>query len=531
MNNRSPRRSKALLSAGGLVVAISLLAACSSSPDGAASTAATSFTIAGSDPANLTPGNTWAWNEEMLLFTPPMSVGEDGAPIPAAAESVESEDQKVWTFKLREGWTFHNGEPVTSQSYVDSWNATALGKNGWLQNYNFVNIEGYADLNPAEGEPTATELSGLTIVSDTEFTVTLTEPSGLFPYSVTSFAFAPMPKAAFEDPEAYDKAPIGNGPYSIVGSYSPNEPITLQRFEEYKGTLGVSDEIVFTPYQSMDTAYNDLLAGNVDIVYPVPADRLGDVETRLDGRIAVAKIPSLSYFGFPTWDERFADVRVREAFSMAIDREALTSTILKGAGVPALSLAESSTFGGLDNTCAACEFDAKGAKKLLDAAGGWTGPLTLWAYQFGNNDQILQAVANQLRTNLGIEDITFQIDPFAKFTETVDAHGADGPFFSGWGAYYPHVEAMLDPFGSATGSANKGGFANPEFDALMNKGRSLPLEEGVPYFQEAETLFWKDMTVMPLFFGKYTAAWSENITSVPVGFAGLGNLATVEPVR
>lgn len=528
MNIRFSQRRKILSAAGALVAAATLLAACSASPDGGSGSGGTSFTVAGSDPANLTPGNTWAWNEEMLLFTPPMVVGEEGMPVPAAAESVTSEDQKVWTFKLRDGWTFHNGDPVTAQSYVDSWNATALGKNGWLQNYNFVNIEGYADLNPAEGEPTATELSGLDIVSDTEFTVTLIEPSGLFPYAVTSFAFAPMPKAAFEDPEAYDKAPIGNGPYSIVGSYSPNEPITLKRFEDYKGEAAKSDEIVFAPYQSMDTAYNDLLAGNVDVVYPVPTDRLADVEKRLDGRIAVAKIPSLSYFGFPTWDDRFDDVRVREAFSMAIDREALTSTILKGSGVPAKSLAESSTFGGLDDTCAACGFDPKGAKALLAEAGGWSGPLTLWAYQYTNNDQILQAVANQLRSNLGIEDITFQIDPYAKFTENVGAQEVDGPFLAGWGAYYPHIEAMLDPFGSPTGAANESGFASDEFNALMNTGRALPLEEGIPYFQEAESLFWKDMTIAPLYFGKYTAAWSEKITSVPVGFAGLESLAAVE---
>lgn len=526
---KSPtRRSKLFLSVGVLALAASALVACTPSSGDGAGDGATSFTIAATDPANLTPGNTWAWNEMMLLFTPPMKVGEDGVPVPAAAESVESEDQKVWTFKLREGWTFHNGEPVTAQSYVDAWNATALGKNAWLQNYNFVNIEGYADLNPAEGEPTATELSGLKVISDTEFTVTLTEASGLFPYSVTSFAFAPMPKAAFEDPAAYDKAPIGNGAYSIVGSYSPNEPITLERFEDYKGDAGNADKIIFAPYQSMDTAYNDLLAGNIDVVYPVPTDRLTEADSRLDGRTAVAKIPSLSYFGFPTWDDRFADVRVREAFSMAVDREALTSTILKGAGVPALSLAESSTFGGVDDACNACAFNPDEAKKLLADAGGWEGPLTLWAYQFGNNDQIMQAVANQLRNNLGIEDITFQIDPYAKFTETVAAQGVDGPFFSGWGAYYPHIEAMLDPFGSPTGAANRSGFANDEFNTLMNTGRALPLEEGLPYFHDAEQLFWEDMTVMPLFFGKYTAGWSDKIADVPVGFAGLGSLADVE---
>lgn len=528
MKVRTHRWGKTALVAGGLIASMSLLAGCTGGTSATGSDTVTSFTVATTDPTNLTPGNTWASYLEDLLFTAPMKLdSQTGEPVLAAAESVESDDQKVWTIKLKAGWTFHNGEAVTAQSFVDAWNATALGKNAWIQNYNFANIEGYDALNPTEGDATATELSGLKVVSDTEFTVTLKSAYGLFPYAITSFAFAPLPKAAFTDPAAFDKAPIGNGPYSMENSYEPNQQIDLVRYDDYKGALGKSDKISFAPYESQDTAYNDLLAGNVDVVYPVPTDRLGDVKKRVDGRIAVSKIPNLNYFGYPTWDARFKDVRVREALSMAIDRKALTSSILKGAGSPATSVAPEGTFGAQTDACESCLLDASKAKSLLAEAGGWSGPLVLWASQFAGNDQILQAVANQLRNNLGIQDITFQIDPYAQFAEAIDGKTTDGPFLSYWGAYFPHMAGLLQPLASSTGAANKSNYLNPEVEALLAKADALPIDEGVPLYQEAEKLVWKDMPVMPLFFGQYTAAWSDRLESVPVGVSGLGELATV----
>ncbi|WP_111721052.1 ABC transporter substrate-binding protein [Homoserinimonas sp. OAct 916] len=527
-------RTKRVFAVGGLVASLALLSGCatagntdaSGKPDDAVKT---SFTVAATDPVNLTPGNTWSSYIESLLFTAPMALdSESGEPVPAAAASVTSDDQQTWTITLNEGWTFHNGEPVTAQSFVDGWNATALGSNAWLQNYNFANIEGYDAMNPAEGEPTATELSGLTVVSDTEFTVKLTEPYGLFPYAITSFAFAPLPTVAFDDPKAYDLAPVGNGPYSIANSYEPNEPIELTKYADYKGQLGVADDISFIMYQSQDTAYNDMLAGNVDVVYPVPADRLGDVEKRADGRIAVSKIPNLNYLGYPTWDDRFTDVRIREAFSKAIDREALTSSILKGAGAPATAIAPDTTYGAKEGSCEACTFDPAGAKKLLDEAGGWSGPLVLWADQYAGNDQILQAVGNQLRNNLGITEVTFEIQPWAQYSEAIDQKKVDGPFLSYWGAYFPHVAGFLQPIVGVGGAVNYTGYSNDEVEKLVAQADALPIEEGVEYYQQAEKLVWQDMPVMPLYYGQYTAAWTDHLESVPVGVAGLGDLGTVK---
>ena len=508
-----------------------MLAGCSvpGADGGAGADGASSFKISMYDPVSLTPGNTWDYNLSKLIFTTPMELNpETGEPEPAAAASVESEDQQTWTITLEEGWTFHNGEPMTSESFVNAWNAVALGKNAWVQNGSFQKFAGYADLNPAEGDPKSTELSGLSIVSDTEFTVTLSEPFGLFPYLLTSNAFAPMPEAAFADLDAFGKAPIGNGPYAMANTYEPNQPVEVEKFAEYQGKQGASDKITFVPYQSQDTAFNDLLAGNIDIVYPVPSDRLTEVESLVDGRTAVSKIPNLNYLALPLWDDRFDDVRVRKALSMAIDRDAFTDKILNGAGAPATSIAPDTVVGAQEGVCEACSYDPDAAKKLLAEAGGFDGSMVLYGDQYAGRDQELQAMANQFKKVLGIEGVTFELSSYAKHSEIVDAKQTEGPFQLYMGAYYPHVSDFLGPLVATDGYGNKTGYSNPKVDALISEANGLPMEEGVALFEEAERLVWEDQPVIPLYYGYYTAAWSENVKQVPVGFSGLGDLRDVQ---
>jgi len=486
------------------------------------------FSVASSDPTHLTPGNTWSFYLESLLFTGPLRIDSaTGEPVPGVATSVTSSDQKVWTIKLAKGWTFSNGEPVTAQSFADAWNATALSTNGWVQNSNFALFEGYDAMNPAKGKPTATTLSGVKVVDDLTLQVTLTKPYGLFPYVIASYAFAPMPKEAFTDPKGFDAAPIGNGPYKIEGKYTANQAVTVVRNDAYPGPKGKADKIVFKPYTSYDTAYNDLLAGNTDIVYPVPADRLSDAQARLGDRTAVAKIPNLNYLAFPLWDKRFDNVKVREAFSMAIDRDALTKSILKGAGESATSISPSSAVGSNPGSCTACAFDPAKAKQLLAEAGGWSGPLKLYATQDPANTQILQAIANQLRTNLGITNITFDTPPYAQLDPQVKDKTLDGPFLYYWGAYFPHVANFLGPLMSKSGIANDTGYDNAKVNDLLDQADSMDVKQGLPLYQQAEAQVWKDMPIAPIYFGRYTAAWTDHVSDVPVGVNGLGDLSQV----
>jgi oligopeptide transport system substrate-binding protein len=80
-------------------------------------------------------------------------------PLYEIAESIESEDNQTWTIRLKDGWTFHNGEPVTARSFVDAWNWAAYAPNGTLNSYFFQAIEGYAELQPEDATPAGQEIT------------------------------------------------------------------------------------------------------------------------------------------------------------------------------------------------------------------------------------------------------------------------------------------------------------------------------------------------------------------------------------
>lgn len=478
--------------------------------------------VAGADPENMIPGNSYAFYLQQLMFDPLMQIDpESGEVIPLVAESVQTEDQQTWTVTLHDDWTFHNGDPVTAQNYADAWNSTAFGPNAWVNNSYFTIFEGYEALNPAEGEPTAEELSGVEVLSDTELQIALTAPNGLFPYTLANPALGPLPEVAFEDFAAFNSAPVGNGAFQIDGTYAPAATYSVVAYDGYAGIEPRIGAIDMIPYTDYSTAFNDLLAGNLDTVYPVPGQRLTEMEANLPNNFARSTIPNLNYFAMPMWDERFEDVRVRQAISMAIDRQALVDTILAGAAAPATSMAPESAVGARGDSCEACVFDPEGAKALLEEAGGFDGQLVLFGTQYTFEDQVLQAVANQLSQNLGI-DATFRLDPesYANF----EAQEIDGPTLAYWGAYFPHIQAMVEPFYSSSGAANITGYQNAEFDALLSEGNGLSGDEAIQRYQQAEDMALSEMYVLPLYFGIYTAAWGHDIESVPTGPNGYGNL-------
>ena len=156
------------------------------------------------------------------------------------AESIVSDDGGTnWTVTLKDGWTFHNGEPVTASSFVNAWNFTAYGPNGQQNNSFFGNFAGYDEVAPAEGDPTAETLSGLAVVDDLTFTVELQSADPQFPIQVGYAAYFPLPEAFFaggDNPEdlvaAFDEAPIGNGPFMMDGVWEHNVEIATAYYPD-----------------------------------------------------------------------------------------------------------------------------------------------------------------------------------------------------------------------------------------------------------------------------------------------------------
>lgn len=478
---------------------------------------------------HLSPGRAGSSNVDYAIWTPPTQVDPNsGELVNAAAESIESEDNKVWTIKLKDGWTFHNGDPVTAQSFADSWNATAYAPNAFERNSSFATFEGYAEMNPTEGKPSAKTLSGVEVVDELTLRVTLTEPSSQFPYLLSSVAFAPIPEQALSDLDGFDKLPIGNGPFELTGDgLGPGvQELTLERYEDYAGEAAKSDTVTVKLYQDTGAMYTAFRAGSIDVTFVADNDVV-QAEQAYPDRFKKFSFPAVYYLGFPLWDDRFSDPRVRQAFSLAIDRESIVESLLRGAGQPANDIAPDILEGGGGDTCSYCSYEESEAKDLLDQAGGWDGSLTLWTYREDSATKtVLNAISNQLRTNLGIEDVEENVVQTAEIYEALDEQSVDGPFLLYAGATYPHLYAMASVMFTPDGWANVTNYEGKEANDLLTEA-AAGTDTLTDLTQQAAETALADVPIVPIYYPAAGLVWAENLDGVVPEFLGGPHLAGI----
>lgn len=521
-----------LLAAGSLVV----LSACGggSSSGEAGSADGGTVSVNGAEPQNpLVPTNTnetGGGNVIDNVFTGLITYNpQTAAPENAIAESISSADQALWTIKVQQGWTFHDGTPVTAQSFVDAWNYGANGANAQVNQYFFEPIAGYEEISGEDAAPDAT-LSGLTLVNDNEFTVQLSRPNSQFPLMLGYTAFAPLPASFYDDPEAFGENPIGNGPFKFV-SWEKGSAITLERFDEYKGDKPKVGQAVFKIYQSVDAAYADLLANNLDVLESLPASALAgqSFQTDLNGRVVEQPEGTISTISFPLYDDRFTNPALRAAFSMAIDRQAIIDTILEGTREAATGWVSPVVDGYKANACGAnCTFDPAAAQAKLAEAGGFTGPVTIAYNADGDHQAWVDATCVSITNTLGVACNGSPTVDFKTLLDAQDAREMTGMFRTGWVMDYPSIENFLVPLYKTDASANTTGYSNPQFDALMEEGAATAGTEGLAKFQDGEALLAQDMPAIPMWYGKTVAGYSENVSNVQFTPFSRVNLSTIE---
>lgn len=473
---------------------------------------------------DLTPGRqSNAYGLMMSVFSPLTFLDDEGSLSYVAAESIESEDNTTWTITLRDGWTFHDGSPVRAQDYVDSWNAVALSTNAFANSGQLASIVGYSDVAPREGDPTADAMSGLSVQDELVFTVELTQADSQFPVQLSQAqtAFYPMPPSAFDDLEAYGRQPIGNGPFALTTTWTEGQPLIAERFEDYKGDRPTLDKLTWVPYTDRLTAYTDALAGNLDVA-AVPATRAKQVSSDFDEeQIYSFSAPGISYLGIPSWDDRFSDIRVRQAISMALDRDAINEAVYGGRNEPATAWTPSVMPGNPDGVCGKyCEFDPEAAAALLEEAGGFDGELTIHYPGGAGHEDLFNAVANSLRQNLGIEAVARPSVGWAEFSEARNSETLDGPFFSRWGALYPSQQSTLRAMFSSNPVCNNcGGELFEDVDAAIKEADLTGGEDGSAY-ADAQKVLAEHFPIVPLFSESYNYVTSERVKNFTASGVG-----------
>lgn len=433
----------------------------------------------------------------------------------AVAESITTADSRIYTITLKPDWTFHDGSPVTATSFVDAWNHTAYGPNALQGGPYLSNIAGYDEVHAG----TATEMSGLRVVDDRTFEVTLSAPLSAFPTQLGYAAYFPLPASFFADPDGFARHPIGNGPFRFA-SHEAGANIVVHRYDEYGGAVKPQVEgVEFRFYAALEDAYADVVAGALDYLDFVPADALagGRYKSELPGRNLSHTYLGVQSLSFPVYDPRYADPRLRQAVSMAIDRKYVVDKAFDGDKILADGLVPAKVPGHVANQCGElCVHDPARARELFEATG-FQGPIELSSNDDSANQVWIDATCETITAALGRECRYAPVPTFGEFRARINERTMTTVFRSGWVADYPSIENFLNPVFRTGAGVNGTGYSNPEVDALLAAADAAPTErEGWARYQQAERLILADMPAIPLWFQKVQSGWSPRITDVAV---------------
>ncbi|HHU10623.1 MAG TPA: ABC transporter substrate-binding protein [Intrasporangiaceae bacterium] len=456
---------------------------------------------------------------------------DDAAPENDIAEEITTEDNQNFTVKIKQGYKFHDGTEVKAKNFVDAWNYTAFGPNGQSGSYFFEPIEGYGDVSAEDA--TVEELSGLAVVDDYTFTIKTTAPVSNLPVRLGYTAFAPQPDSFFADPEAFGKAPVGAGPFKLT-EYNEGTSIVVEKFADYSGEFGGQlDKITFKIYQDMDAAYNDTLAGQVDVLTSIPNSALIDDKYKSDlgDRNAEAETGVIQFIGIDTVaDPSLADPAIKKAISMAIDRDTINQQIFNNTRVPATGWVPPAVDGYKADQCGeACVYDAAKAKAALDAAGGYDGELTLSYNGDGDHKAWTEATCNSISQALGITCTATPVVDFKTYLTALSNGEMKGMWRLGWQMDYPSIENFLAPLYAKGADSNYyGPYDNPEFEKKLAEAAAADnLDEANTLYQEAESIIAQDMVSIPMYYGKAVIGWSEKVNPVKINAFGVPDYASI----
>ncbi|UIX31025.1 peptide ABC transporter substrate-binding protein [Streptomyces sp. GQFP] len=509
------------------VVALSATA-CGGSDDGDSGDSAAidpngTFTVESGEPQNpLQPANTMESYGSIVirsLFTGLVDYDSSGKIVMMNAQSVDTTDNKTFTVKLKSGWKFHDGTPVTAESYVKAWNWAANPENKQTNSFWFSDIKGYSDVAPETGKAKATELSGLKVVDDSTFTIELGTAMPYFVYKLGYEVFSPLPESFFKDPKAGGEKPIGNGPYKFV-SWEHKKAITVAKNADYKGSNAAKNGgVIFKNYSTPETAYEDLKSGNLDVTTQIAPKDLPVYKTDLGDRAieqAYSAVQSIVP-AFYTKQWKDIDPKVLQGLSMAIDRKTITTTVLQGTREPATGWVAKGVLGYQANVAGdVTTYDPAKAKALIKEGGGVPdNAITIQFNADGGHKEWVEAVCNSITNATGVKCSLDSKADFQADLDARDAHEVKSMYRGGWVLDFPmNANFIRDLYGTKS-AGNTSGFSNKTIDAEIAAADSAAtLDESVKKYQEIEKELVNYMPSIPLWYYKVNAGYSEKVSGV-----------------
>ncbi|KFB11234.1 peptide ABC transporter substrate-binding protein [Nitratireductor basaltis] len=450
--------------------------------------------------------------------------------VPGVAESWEmSEDGTVYTFKLREDAKWSNGDPVTAEDFVFSFQRIQDPETGAKYATIQYPIKNAEAINKGEMEPS--EL-GVKAVDEHTFEITLERPTPYFLELLTHQTGLPVHKASVEEHGSDFVKPeniVTNGAYTLK-SFEVNDKIVMEKNENFREADSVQiDMIEWIPFEDRSACVRRFEAGEVHSCSDLPTEQLASIKERLGDQVRTPPYLGTYYYALNTQNEALADNRVRQALAMTIDREFIADEIWSGSMLPAYTLVPPGISNYVDNPpkpdwaeMSPLDREDKAIELMKEAGFGPDKPLELeLSYNTSENHKNTATAIADMWKPLGV-NITYNVrDASAHY-----AHLRDSDDYqiarAGWIGDYSDPQNFLFLVESDNTGFNYAKYDNKDYDAVMDKAAAeTDLEKRADILAEAEEMFMTDMPFIPILFysshslvSEKLKGWEDNIQNV-----------------
>lgn len=470
----------------------------------------------------------------------------DGKEVPGVAETWDvSPDGLKYVFHLRKDAAWNNGDPVTAKDFVFAWErvlnpATTPAPPYAYQLHYIKNAKNYNKPKLADGKANPdyiTDFSkvGVKATDDNTLEVTLENPTPYFLGLTSFYTYFPVHSSVKGNAEwaINPKSMVTNGAFDLT-TWTKGQKIEFTKNEKYwsKDTIKLN-KITSSLTNSGATELASYKSGQLDYAGnpngEIPSDQLPAVKKELPNEFNSKGTASTYYYEFNVTAKPFDNVKIRKAFAMAIDRQAIVEKVTLGGQLPAFGFVPPGIKGLKDeyrteNKDDYFQENVDEAKKLLAEGmteeGYTTLPeVTLIYNSSESHKKIALAVGDMWKNNLGVAVKTENQEwgVFLDNRQNLNYQVAR----SGWSADYNDPMSYIDMWKTGGGN-NDTGFSNAEYDALVEDAyKSLDNTQRMEDFKKAEKILIQDEQVlMPIYYYTNNSLTKENVKGIALDYSG-----------
>lgn len=480
------------------------------------------------EPASLHPGKAASpadfWPVDHLMEGL-MKRTPDGKLVPGMALDYRmSPDHKTYTFTLKQGLKWSNGDPITAGDFEYAWKYALNPATGAQYAYQLYYLQGGRAYNTTrETDPVKKkkleEQVGVKALDDYTLEVVLEAPTAFFLDLCSFFTYYPVNRKVQEEFPSWDKHArtyVSNGPFKLV-QWNHKQNMVMVKNENYYDKDNVKlKEIHWYMVGDENTSMQMYRAGQIDLVYPIPNELITLMKNNKDPELHIVPDLSIYYYDINIRKKPFNNVKIRKALSMAINRQELVEDVAQGGQKPAYGIVPpgipetedgSRDFQAFSGSL--FQEDVEEAKRLL-AQGLKEEKLTklptfTLLYNTSTIHKIIaEAIQEMWRKNLGIECKLQNVEQQVKMERM--RKGDYQLVRDGWLGDYIDPMTFIELFTSES-TQNFSGWSNEEFDKFARYAQnSINQEMRMKAMHQAEQIIMDHMPILPIYF--YTKSYA-----------------------